>query len=48
VRCETHLEFEPDAVGLANVEELDELFPDAVDALDILFGTRPELNPVYL
>ena len=46
--ADTHLELEPDTVCLGDVEELDQLAPDAVDLLDVLLAACPELDAVDL
>ena len=38
------MEFEADAVCLRDVGELDELAPDAVHLLDVVFRVRPDLD----
>ena len=41
------MEFEADAVRFRDVEELDELAPDAVDFLDAVFRPCPELDTIH-
>ena len=42
------MEFEADTVRFRDVQELDELAPDAVHLLDVVFRPCPELNTVDL
>ena len=44
----TDLELKTDAVRLGDVERLDHLARDAVDLLDVVLATRPELYAVDL
>ena len=41
-----YLEFEADTVRLRDIEELDELAPDAVDLLDVVLRPCPELDTI--
>ena len=40
------MEFEADAVRLRDIQELDELAPDAVDLLDVVLRPCPELDTI--
>ena len=42
-----YLEFEADTIRFRDVQELDELAPDAVHLLDVVFRPRPELDTVH-
>ena len=42
-----YLEFEADAVRLRDVQELDELAPNAIHLLDVVFRSCPELDTVH-
>lgn len=43
----THLEFQADAVGFTDIKEFNKFSSNAVDALNILFGTRPNLDTIH-